>query len=173
MMTLATGKSNRHERAFTLIELILVLALLVISVSIVVPRMSGFVRGQALDSEARRLMSLMHAAESRAVSEGMNMALWIDDKQNLYGMEQESPGKSGDLKAQEFTLDSNVKLSIATPGTGAAVTFKNLAAIRFQPDGTVNEGSPKRLKIEDAAGHALWLVQKQTLRGYEVSQNEQ
>jgi prepilin-type N-terminal cleavage/methylation domain-containing protein len=58
------------ERAFTLIELILVLALLVIITSLAAPAMSNFIRGRALDSEARRLLALMHAAQSRAVSEG-------------------------------------------------------------------------------------------------------
>src|SRR5271170_18854 len=62
-----------HRRAFTLIELIFVLALLVIITSIAVPRMSGFIRGRALDSESRQLMALMHEAQSRAASEGMPM----------------------------------------------------------------------------------------------------
>ena len=43
------------RRGFTLVELILVLALLVVITSIAVPSLSNFVRGRALDSEARRL----------------------------------------------------------------------------------------------------------------------
>ena len=77
----------RHSglrRAFTLIELIMVLALLVIITSIAVPTMSRFVRGRALDSEARRMFALMHAAQSRAVSEGMPMMLWIDVDNGFY-----------------------------------------------------------------------------------------
>src|ERR1022692_651444 len=58
-------------RAFTLIELILVLALLGIITSMVAPAMSNFVRGRALDSEARRVFALIHAGQTRAVSEGM------------------------------------------------------------------------------------------------------
>ena len=60
--------ASTHRRAFTLIELILVLALLVIITSIAAPGMARFIRGRALDSEARRIFSLMHAAQSRAVS---------------------------------------------------------------------------------------------------------
>ena len=62
----AAGR-RRHTEAFTLIELILVLALLVIITSLVAPAMSNFIRGRALDSEARRLFALMHAAQSRAI----------------------------------------------------------------------------------------------------------
>ena len=61
-------------------ELILVLALLVIITSMAAPAMSNFIRGRALDSEARRLVALMHAGQSRAVSEGLPMVLWVDEK---------------------------------------------------------------------------------------------
>jgi len=81
---------------FTLIELILVLALLVIITSIAAPAMSRFVRGRALDSEARRLIALMHAAQSRAVSEGAPMMLWVDEKAGGYGVEAETSGQNGD-----------------------------------------------------------------------------
>ena len=57
-----------HSPAFTLVELLLVLALLVVITSLVAPAMSNFIRGRALDSEARRLFALMHAGQSRAVS---------------------------------------------------------------------------------------------------------
>ena len=98
----------RHVRAFTLIELILVLALLVIITSMAAPAMADFIRGRALDSEARRLMALMHAGQSRAVSEGMPMVLWVDEKQGAYGLQAETTGKNGDPKAENLTLDSNV-----------------------------------------------------------------
>ena len=89
MRTKRCAASSRHvirTRAFTLIELILVLALLVIITSLAAPAMANFIRGRALDSEARRLFALMHAGQSRAVSEGMPMVLWVDEKQGAYGL---------------------------------------------------------------------------------------
>ena len=91
------------QSAFTLIELILVLALLVIITSLAAPAMSNFIRGQALGSEARRLLALMHAGQSRAVSEGMPMVLWVDEKQGAYGLQAETTGKNGDPKAENLT----------------------------------------------------------------------
>src|ERR1700743_3614114 len=57
-MTLEIGYYNKSpsQCVFTLIELIMVMALLVVAVCLVAPRMSDFIRGRALDSEARRLM---------------------------------------------------------------------------------------------------------------------
>ena len=168
-MTLATGQNNFRRCAFTLIELILVLALLVIITSIAVPAMSRFIRGRALDSEARRLSALMHAGQSRAVSEGIPMMLWVDEKAGAYGLEAETSGQNGDTKAENLTVDSTLQIAVLNVGTGAQTTFKNLPAIRFLADGTVDETSPQTLELQDSAGVARWLVETKTRTGYEVN----
>ena len=158
--------------AFTLIELILVLALLVVMTALVVPRMSGFVQGRALDSEARRMMALMHATQGRAVSEGMPMMLWLDEKAGAYGAEAETSGQNGDPKAEELTVDSTLQLALLKTGTGTQTTFKNLPAIRFLPDGSVDEGSPQTLKLTDSAGFSRWLVETDNHQGYEINDSD-
>src|ERR1041385_5756660 len=114
----------RSQRAFTLIELILVLALLAVVTALAMPAMSRFFRGRALDSEARQLLSLTHAAQSRAVSDGFPMLLWIDPKERTYGVQQDGTVKQGnaqdvDTKAEEFTLEDRLNLEAvnATPIT--------------------------------------------------------
>jgi type II secretion system protein H len=161
------GIGNR--RAFTLIELILVLALLVIITSIAVPSMSRFIRGRALDSEAQRMMALMHAAQSRAVSEGAPMMLWLDEKGGAYGVDAETSGENGDPKAEELNVDSTLKLSVPSSGGTAQTTFKNLPAIKYLPDGTVDEDSPQQLQLVDADGFTRWLLRTKMRTGYEIS----
>jgi type II secretion system protein H len=168
-MTLSIGQNDFRRRAFTLIELILVLALLVIITSIAVPAMSKFIRGRALGSEARRLMALMHAAQSRAVSEGAPMMLWIDEKGDAYGLSAETSGRNGDAKAEDLSVDSTLQISVLNVGTGAQTTFNSLPAIRFLPDGTVDENSPQTLELADSAGAASWLVETRSRTGYEIS----
>ena len=153
---------------FTLIELILVLALLVIITSLAAPAMSNFIRGRALDSEARRLMALMHAGQSRAVSEGMPMLLWVDEKQGAYGLQAETTGKSGDPKAEDLTLDGYLQIAVVNAGSSATTKFGSLPAIRFLPDGTVDENSPQTLRLMDAKGNALWLIESRNRNGYEI-----
>jgi type II secretion system protein H len=160
----------RHQAcAFTLIELILVLALLVIITSIAAPAMAKFIRGRALDSEARRLSALMHAAQSRAVSEGAPMMLWVNEKTDSYGLEAETSGQSGDPKAEELAVDSTLQIAVLNLGTGAQTTIKNLPAIRFLPDGTVDENSPQTLKLTDSDGFARWLAETKLRTGYEIN----
>ena len=108
-----------QNRAFTLVELLLVLALLVIITSMVAPAMSNFIRARAVDSEARRLFALMHAGQSRAVSEGLPMMLWVDEKQGAYGLNAETPPKGGDPKAENLTVDENVQISVLNAGATA------------------------------------------------------
>jgi type II secretion system protein H len=168
-MTLSIGQNDFRRRAFTLIELIFVLALLVIITSIAVPAMSKFIRGRALGSESRRLMALMHAAQSRAVSEGAPMMLWIDEKSDAYGVAAETSGQNGDAKAEDLSVDPTLQISVLNVATGAQTTFNNLPAIRFLPDGTVDESSPQTLELVDSAGAASWLVETRNRSGYEIS----
>jgi len=172
-MTLATGNPGKRQKvcAFTLVELILVMVLLVVAVSLVAPRMSGFTRGRALDSEARRLLAIMHAGQARAVSEGMPMVLWIDEKQNGYGLEEETPGKNGDANAENYSSDENVQVAVMNL-SGSATMFKNLPAIRFLADGTVDENSPQAVKLTGSAGGELWLLESADRRGYEISDSD-
>ena len=171
MMTLATGNPNSRRRAgaFTLIELILVMTLLVVVVSMVAPKLSGFVRGRSLDSEVRRLQALAHAGQSRAVSEGMPMVLWLDAKNGAYGMQEETPaGNIGDVKAEQVSMAENLQMTVVTTGVTALTTQHNLPVVRFLADGTIDENSPRTIGLTDAAGTSLFLVEMKNRSGYEI-----
>lgn len=159
---------RQSATGFTLVELILVLALLVIATSIAAPAMSNFVRGRALDSEARRVLALMHAGQSRAVSEGMPMMLWVDSQAGRYGLEAETSGQNGDARAEILDVDSTLQLTAVNGGIGTPVSFRNLPAIRFLADGSVDENSLPELKLLDSAGFARWFQLNNARTGYEV-----
>lgn len=162
----------RHSdlrRAFTLIELILVLALLAIITSIAAPTISKFIRGRALDTEARRLNALIHLAQSRAVSEGLPMMLWLNAANGTYGLQAETSGVKGDSKAEELTVDSTLRLTVVNLGIGAQTTFNNLPAIKFLADGTIDENSPQAVQLVDADGFGRVFAENKTRTGYEVN----
>jgi type II secretion system protein H len=169
-MISATGQTESRRSCrygFTLIELILVLTLLAIAASLITPALSKFMRGRALDSEARRLLSLTRAAQSRAVSEGTPTLLWINAAQGAYGVERESTSKQNDPKALEFSVDGNVQVAVVNSASGGT-TLRNLPAIRFSPDGTIDENSPQTLRLNDTTGATVWLVQTRNRMGYEI-----
>jgi prepilin-type N-terminal cleavage/methylation domain-containing protein len=91
-MRLATGHpppprvEHGPRRAFTLVELVVVLSLMVIVISVAAPTFKAFLKGRDLENEARRMLSLTHYGAIRAVSEGLPVDLWINVKQGRYGL---------------------------------------------------------------------------------------
>ncbi len=158
---------QNHERGFTLIELVLVMALLVVAVSVTAPVLSRFFRGRTLDSEARRLLSLTRAGQSRAVSEGAPALLWIDSSQQAYGLELENASRAGDPRAEDFTVADGVQVD-AVNAAPISVGGRKLPAVRFLPDGTIDDASPSTLRLAAADGTILWLVEETNHMTYAI-----
>lgn len=170
------------SRAFTLVELIAVMALLVTVIAVASPSLAGFFRGRAVDAEARRLMSLTRLGQSRAAAEGVPMILWVDLSQRIYGLEADSSFVDEDARAVEYALDGNVMLEIgATDDTAGAITANTLFGsgtsnsrhaslpnIRFEPDGSISGSSPENFRLMDRDGGSLWVGQTENRLSYEV-----
>src|SRR3954465_13754828 len=117
-MPLRSQQSGQHESgAFTLIELILVMTILTIAISVTAPALANFFRGRSLDSEARRLLALTRQGQSRAISEGVPMQLWVDAAHGGYGLEAEPSYEPTDAKMLEYTLNTDLKIEAITSNT--------------------------------------------------------
>jgi prepilin-type N-terminal cleavage/methylation domain-containing protein len=178
------------NRAFTLIELILVLTVLTVAVSIAAPALANFFRGRTLDSEARRLLALTRQGQSRAMSEGLPMDLWIDTQQGSYGLEAEPSFEPTDPKELHFTVDKDVHVEIVNtdPTTGVSTEIAtaatsnntrtksnhpNLPSIRFLPDGTRSESSPNALRLTGRDGQTLLVALSRNRLNYEIRTRNQ
>ena len=156
------------DRAFTLIELVLVMVILVIAISVVVPSLEKFFSGRSLDSEARRFLTLTRYGQSRAVSEGIPMLLWIDPKAGTYGLAQETGYTDGDTKAQDFTLGEGLSIAVDNSAGNKLASGKRIG-IRFSPDGSVvADGSVPGVFIKDRGGAMVRIVQSPDRLSYEV-----
>src|ERR1035441_3262771 len=123
----ATRFAHQARHGFTLIELILVMALLTVVISLTAPRLSRFFHGRTLDSEARRLLALTRSGQSRAVSEGIPMDLWVDTEQGRFGLEAEPSYDTTDPKAVNFTLDGGLQLQVVNKTVVAPTITMNRA----------------------------------------------
>jgi Tfp pilus assembly protein FimT len=155
--------------------LILVMAMLLTVIAVSIPSLSNFFRGRTLDSEARRFLSLTRYGQSRAVSEGVPMKLWIDTKEGSYGLEQEQSSTDGDPKAVSFDLDDDLSLeltilpsrsSVLAPTGQPGEPRRTVPTIRFQPDGFISETSPQGVWIRERAG-----ARKDNVIGIALSRN--
>lgn len=66
------------QRAFTLLELLLVLAVVAVLATLAAPRMSGVLKGQRLDAQARTVIALARKARALAAAEGRSYELVFD-----------------------------------------------------------------------------------------------
>ena len=126
------SRNRRRCQGLTLIELILVMALLVIAISVAAPSLSRFFHGRDLDSEARRFLALTRYGQSRAVSEGVPMVLWIDVQKRTYGLRADvtytrndnynrnNNSAQTDSKAVQFTMDEKLQVEAERPATAVS-----------------------------------------------------
>ena len=178
------GNVRSPKRAFTLIELILVMALLVIVISVTFPSIRSFFRGRALDSEGRRFLTLTRYAQTRAASEGIPMTLWVDPIQGTYGLEAQKGFLDRDDKAVQYDVDEKLDIEIAQTGFSRAEMTQEQqmrrrtiggarsanSEIRFAPDGSVDVLSAQSVCIRETKEkeHALWVTLSENRNGYEV-----
>jgi prepilin-type N-terminal cleavage/methylation domain-containing protein len=183
---------NARASGFTLIELILVMAILTMVFSLSAPALTRFFHGRSLDSEARRILALTHGGQSRAASEGIPIDLWFNPDAGEYGLEAEPSYQDSDPHAVEFTLDKGLQLELAQPKPAPAaaplalgqtpsvvsipqvkLAHPTLPTIRFLPDGTIAPSSPPKLRILGRDGSSLWLVQTTDKLSYEIRNQDQ
>lgn len=179
---------SRFTPAFTLIELILVMALLTIAVSVTAPAMSKFFRGRTLDSEARRLLAVTRMGQNRAVAEGVPMDLWFNVETGEFGLAIEPSYEKLDPKGANFELDKSLQIQVvsqnAAPALGAATRLQapsvasvpkvtlvkpGLPTIRFLPDGFISPTSPQTLRLSDRDGFSLLFTENKQRNGYEIT----
>src|SRR5262245_10376076 len=177
-MTLPTGNKqgvDQRGRAFTLIELILVMAMLVVVLGVAFPSLKGFFQGRDIDSEARRFLSLARYGQSRAISEGMPMMLWIDAQRKAYGLQVQTGYVESDSKALEYTLGKDLEVEARLPARTGLTQWKptvaglgNVPTIRFLPDGSIGETSPDQVILRQGSVNSISIVEYTNRLSYAI-----
>ncbi len=176
------------------------MGMLLTVLSLAAPSLARFFRGRGLDSESKRFLALIRYAQSRAVSEGVPMVVWLDPEQRLYGLEAESSYVERDERALEFRVDEKVEVEAELPPTGSllnqlmdqaallppeldltqyterSAAIKDLVWFRFTPDGFIAENLPRWVEFREArddnSGARLWVAQSFNRLTYEIWTNQ-
>ncbi len=173
------------RRAFTLVELILVMALLVVFLGIVVPSVSRSLRQRNLEQEAARLLALTEYGRDEAMGQGVPMDVWIDVDNKSFGVEPK-PGYSGTAtRTKTFQLNDDMHFDPITggltvkPGTGAGLTgvpaappvqptHGGITAAEFAPDGTLDPGSVATVRLADRTNSGVSVTLTADGYGYQI-----
>ena len=154
----------------------LVMALLLIGTAMVAPRMVSFFRGRALSLETRRMLALVHYAQSRAIAEGVPVVLWFNPTNSTYGQNIQVGYADNDDRASSFALESNLTLEapvkdappVSELGDEKFGLPVGLATIRFTPDGFYDSTSVTKLVVHEGTEAALQLVPTVNHLDYEI-----
>jgi type II secretion system protein H len=184
-MRIGTPKSvdwnkSRVCAAFTLVELVLVITIMTILIALVFPSLKGFFRGRNLDNEARRFLSLTRYGQSRAISEGIPVELWINPRQGSYGLQALSGYSETQTNPMIFNLDETIKISFSAPSsllvrsnywTQANAQFGAVTKIRFQPDGFISDTSPEKVYFRQGNEAQISIAETPSHLRYDIQNN--
>ena len=123
---------------FTLLELLVVLAIVALMTAMAVPRFASALPGAEIDSGARKLAAGLREARSMAVSTNREIPFTLRGGANLYTISRDGESKR---------LPEKLGITLVTGST--EVTGANQGSIRFFPDGSSTGG---RIQLTGAGG---------------------
>jgi type II secretion system protein H len=172
------GNNTASNRAaFTLIELILVMTIIMIVVGVAAPNLKGFFKGRNLDNDARQFLSLTRLGQSRAITEGIPVELWINSQAGSFGLQALSGYSETQTNPVIYNVDKTVAISCSKPSavlvhsnywTPAQAQFGLTTKIRFQPDGFISDNSPQDIYFTQDDGSGVWIEETPSHTRYDI-----
>jgi len=174
--------SRSFDSGFTLIELMVVLAVIAIMTALIIPEMRGTLEEARLRSSARSLVAACEAANSRAITHNQRQQLLLEIRTGGYTLRSGADGQpqqangAGDDAPIEGQIDSHVAMQFETGDAMEVEADKTSApasrrepspqrrpaGISFYPDGTAD---PATIVLRDQEGFRLALqIQSITAR---------
>lgn len=175
--------STRLRRAFTLIELMVVILMIAVMAGVVVPAYNHFYRKSQFENTARQVQDIFAFAREQAIVKDTTVTVTYDAQNHAFQAQVAPPQTQTDLPValagtvsqdgttaqsgetqKEFTLDSDVNVASfsvsSSPSTAAQSSSGGQGGgsqLHFLPDGTV-EGATLSMTSTDgySAQYQLW-----------------
>jgi len=154
----------RRNIAFTLVELIIVMALLAIVMAIAAPSLARSMKERNVDDEAVRILAATEYARSEAVSQGVPMVVWIDPGGRRMGIEPKAGFDGEPSRSREFAWNEDISVEAEQKTANG----KTMDIMEFGPDGAPTLTSTETVKLVDRFGYAVSLARTTDRWSYEV-----
>jgi len=141
-----TGRSS--ARGFTLLEIILVMAIIALASVLAAAAMGGGFRGMQLSASAKQIASNLRFTRAQAIATGQSQRFVIDPHAHTW---QAPKSHHGEIPA---------KLAVAFIGAREVQPHPGEGAIAFFPDGASTGG-----RVRLSSGKAQWTVDVAWLTG--------
>jgi len=135
-----------RSKGFTLVEMLVVLAIIGMLLGISIPFVSGFGKGLRIKTASRAIVGVLHVARSNAITLRRNYTVIFDVKNSQYWIED----SDGRIYEKKYYLPSSVKFKVKDAEETDPITFENDRVV-FSPSGTI-EGSAGSITFTDKQG---------------------
>jgi Tfp pilus assembly protein FimT len=140
------------------------MAVLALVLALSAPSLARSMRQRNLEAEAARLLAATEYARNEAVSQGVPMVLWIDEKTRSFGIEAKTGFLGDSTRAREFTLHPDVEIALEkTIGRNAKVQ-----PIEFAPDGAPATTNVETVALKDRFASTMTIARTSDGWGYEI-----
>ena len=153
------------QRAFTLVELVLVMALLVVMLAVAAPSLGRSMRARNLDQQSARLLSLTEYARDEATSQGIPMLVWVDPDTRRFGVDAHAGYTANGFRTKEYILPEDLAFDPIDGAQASKTQGHGFDVAEFAPDGTLDPASVATIRIS-GHNHADVAAISQTPDGY-------
>ncbi len=153
---------NSRAKAFTLLELVVVLTLLSVVIAIAGPRLSGFLAGRNYQEDARRMLSLLRYARAEAINRGQRVEVWFNPATSSYGAQSDPTYQQDNPLQIEHKLQEGLGLKVDTQ----LLDKDGKATILYWPDGAIDPDSADRIELWEGPKPFLVLIRLDTGMDY-------
>ena len=147
----ASGGTVRFAGAdaegFTLVEMILVMAVLVVILAVVAPSLSATMRGRIMTEQAARLLALTEYSRDEAASQGVPMVVWVDPDTRRFGAALKVGYVNSALRTKEYTLPADLNFDPVAGAQASKTGGHGFDVAEFEPDGTMDPASAPSVRI--------------------------
>jgi type II secretion system protein H len=157
-------KNNDTPRGFTLVELIIVMALLAIVMAISAPSLSRSLRQRNLDHEAVRFIGLTEYARNEAVSQGIPMFVWIDPNTSHFGVSPKAGFTVNESRTREYAANSDLHFEMDQTQLIQGLVH----VVEFAPDGAPGTVITESVRILDRFNESVTVALTTDRWSYEV-----
>ena len=164
-MPRGSDSSSGARAAFTLVELVLVMAILVVLLAVSAPALTRSARGRRLNGEAARLLALTEYARDEAISQGVPMIVWMEPDAGAFGVEAKAGYPANVQREKEYILAKDIEFDLTDSATSSG---GHVSAIVYGPDGTPDSTSLETIRIMDRRDASITLTRTRDGLGYEI-----
>lgn len=160
--TLSTGPRTDDRRGTTLLELIVVMAIICTLLAMAAPSLRGFFASRRTHNAAAQMLAVMKTCRSRAISEGRLYRFNLDAHEGVFWMTVREEGVFHELQSEfgrRFHLPEGTKANWEDAAAGSP------EHVQFYPDGAADR---RRIRLTGREGEVVELRCPSATEFYEI-----